>query len=83
MEEAAPKGVHALSFASLAHKSFIKDVSFAYTEGRQMPLRTRMKYRYKRLRQALAGLRVCLHVWERATFFVYPFLDSNLVHAPS
>lgn len=33
MEEAAPRGVHALSFASLAHKSFIKDVSFAYTEG--------------------------------------------------
>lgn len=56
MEEAAPRGVHALSFASLAHKSFIKDVSFAYTEGRQMPLRTRMKYRYKRLLQALLGL---------------------------
>lgn len=37
MEEAAPMGVHALSFASLAHKSFIKDVSFAYTEGRQSP----------------------------------------------
>lgn len=40
MDEAAPKGVHALSFASLAHKSFIKDVSFAYTEGRKAPLRT-------------------------------------------
>lgn len=59
MEEAAPKGVHALSFASLAHKSFIKDVSFAYTEGRKMPLRTRMKYRYKRLLQAALGLCVC------------------------
>lgn len=73
MEEAAPKGVHALSFASLAHKSFIKDVSFAYTEGRQMPLRTRMKYRYKRLLQALRILCVCSLVWEKATFFVLHF----------
>lgn len=37
MDEAAPRGVHALSFASLAHKSFIKDVSFAYTESRKAP----------------------------------------------
>lgn len=41
MDEATPRGVHALSFASLAHKSFIKDVSFAYTEGRKAPPRTR------------------------------------------
>lgn len=53
MEEAAPRGVHALSFASLAHKSFIKVVSFAYTEGRKVPPRTGMKNRYKGLLQAL------------------------------
>lgn len=55
MDEATPRGVHALSFASLAHKSFIKDVSFAYTEGRKAPppgpART---YRYKRLLHASA-----------------------------
>lgn len=79
MEEAAPKGVHALSFASLAHKSFIKDVSFAYTEGRQMPLRTGMKYRYKRLLQALLGLCVCLLVCERGTFFVLHFVQLFLI----
>lgn len=54
MDEAAPRGVHALSFASLAHKSFIKDVSFAYTEGRKAPPRTARKYRYKRLLLASA-----------------------------
>lgn len=70
MEEAAPKGLHALSFASLAHKSFIKDVSFAYTEGRQMPHRTWMKYRYKRLLPAVLGLCVCSLVGERATFII-------------
>ena len=79
MEEAAPKGVHALSFASLAHKSFIKDVSFAYTEGRQMPLRTRMKYRYKRLLQAPLGLCVCLLVWEGATSLLLQFAQLFLI----
>lgn len=55
MDEAAPRGVHALSFASLAHKSFIKDVSFAYTGGEKHPPRTARKYRYKRLLCGLAG----------------------------
>lgn len=81
-------GVHALSFASLAHKSFIKDVSFAYTEGRQTPLRTRMKYRYKRLRQALAGLCVLLACVGTSNFLLcnplaQTILDPNLVRAPS
>ena len=79
MEEAAPKGVHALSFVSLAHKSFIKDVSFAYTEGRQMPLRTRMKYRYKRLLQALLGLCACSLVWEGATSLLVQFVQLFLI----
>ncbi len=86
MEEAAPRGVHALSFASLAHKSFIKDVSFAYTEGRQMPLRTRMKYRYKRLLRALLGLCVCLLVWESNFLCDKPCTTihhPNLVRVPS
>lgn len=73
MEEAAPKGLHALSFASLAHKSFIKDVSFAYTEGRQVPLRTGMKCRYKRLQRGLGGL--CSVLWE--CFFIFGYALGN------
>jgi len=90
MEEAAPEGVHALSFASSAHKSFITDVSFAYTEGRQVPLRIRHEIqewkeeeeRKKRRLQALLGclcvfaslVCVCVGGGGSNFFFVFHFI---------
>lgn len=59
MEDAVPKRVHALSFASLAHKSLIKDVSFAYTEGMKMPPQVQDAVQAQK---GFTGLHVCILV---------------------